>query len=113
TRKASPTLARNGMASSFPPDTTLTQAGNMFLFCSNDKGRPWGIVSRGLWGAPAGHGDELRERVCSEKLVRAAQAFIDAELKDPIMRGIDRNDPIARNPCLRRGPLSLDYWTRL
>ena len=25
----------------------------------------------------------------------------------------DKNDPVARNPCLRRGPLSLDYWTRL
>ena len=24
-----------------------------------------------------------------------------------------RGDPYARNPCLRRGPLSLDYWTRL
>ena len=58
-------------------------------------------------------GNELRERVCSEKLVGAAQAFIDAELKDPILRGIDKNDPVARNPCLRRGPLSLDYWTGL
>jgi hypothetical protein len=41
------------------------------------------------------------------------RSFIDAELKDPILRGIDKNDPVARNPCLRRGPLSLDYWTRL
>jgi len=23
------------------------------------------------------------------------------------------DDAVARNPCLRRGPLSLDYWTRL
>jgi len=58
-------------------------------------------------------GNELRERVCSEKLVGAAQEFIDAELQDPILRGIDGNDPVARNSCLRRGPLSLDYWTRL
>jgi WD40 repeat protein len=58
-------------------------------------------------------GEELRQRVCSEKLVGAAQEFSDAELKDPIMRRIDKTDPIARNPCLRRGPLSLDYWTRL
>jgi hypothetical protein len=58
-------------------------------------------------------GNELRERVCSEKLVGAAQEFIDAELEDPILRGIEWEDTIARNPCLRRGPLSLDYWSRL
>src|SRR5262249_55205792 len=58
-------------------------------------------------------GEELRERVCAEKLVGAAQAFSPAELEDPILRVIDISDPIARNPCLRRGPLSLDYWTRL
>jgi WD40 repeat protein len=58
-------------------------------------------------------GDELRERVCAEKLIAAAQEFTATELTDPILRGIDEEDPIARNPCLRRGPLSLDYWTRL
>ena len=57
-------------------------------------------------------GEELRERVCAEKLVGAAQEFADAELKDPIMRGIAKDDPIARNPCLRRGPLSWEYWIR-
>jgi hypothetical protein len=54
-----------------------------------------------------------RERVCAEKLLGAAQEFSDDELEDPILRGMNRNDPVARNPCLRRGPLSLDYWTRL
>jgi hypothetical protein len=58
-------------------------------------------------------GDTLRERVCAEKLIGAAQEFTDSEMQDPILRGIDENDPIARNPCLRRGPLSLAYWTRL
>ena len=58
-------------------------------------------------------GDALRERVCAEKLLGSAQEFTDAELEDPILRGIDKDDPVARNPCLRRGPLSLDYWTRL
>ena len=57
--------------------------------------------------------DPLRERVCAEKLVGAAQEFTDSEMEDPILRGIDKHDPVARNPCLRRGPLSLDYWTRL
>src|SRR6516162_3349579 len=57
--------------------------------------------------------DALRERVCAEKLIGAAQEFSDGEMEDPILRGIDKNDPVARNPCLRRGPLSLDYWTWL
>ena len=55
----------------------------------------------------------LRERVCDDKLIGAAQEFSDDEMDDPILRGIDKDDPIARNPCLRRGPLSLDYWIRL
>ena len=58
-------------------------------------------------------GDALRERVCAEKLIGAAQEFTDREMEDPILRGIDKDDPIARNPCVRRGPLSIDYWTRL
>ena len=58
-------------------------------------------------------GDALGERVCAEKLVGATQEFTDAELNDPILRGIDKADPVARNLCLQRGPLSLDYWTRL
>ena len=58
-------------------------------------------------------GEALRERVCDEKLIGAAQEFSDDEMDDPILRGIDKNDPAARNPCLHRGPLSLDYWTRL
>jgi WD domain, G-beta repeat len=58
-------------------------------------------------------GDALRERVCAEKLIGAAQEFTDGEMDDPILRGVDKDDPVARNPCLRRGPVSLDYWTRL
>jgi hypothetical protein len=58
-------------------------------------------------------GDDLRERVCAKKLVGAAQEFSGDEMEDSILRGIDKDDPVARNPCLRRGPLSLDYWTRL
>jgi hypothetical protein len=58
------------------------------------------------------HGATLRERVCAEKLA-GAQAFTDEELADPILSDIDPHDAIARNPCLRRGPLSWEYWTRL
>jgi hypothetical protein len=50
----------------------------------------------------------LRERICAEKLVGAAQYFSSSELKDPILRGVAQT-----NPCLRRGPLSLDYWISL
>ena len=60
----------------------------------------------------AAHGSKLRERVCAEKLI-GVQIFTDAELANPILRGIDASDSVARNPCLRRGPLSLDFWTRL
>jgi hypothetical protein len=32
---------------------------------------------------------------------RHAQEFAVSELEDdPILRGIDKNDPVARNPCL-------------
>ena len=70
----------------------------------------------GIWDvtwATLVRGDALRERVCAEKLLGAAQEFSDDEMEDPILRGIDKDDPAARNACLRRGPLSLDYWTRL
>jgi hypothetical protein len=48
-------------------------------------------------------GDSLRERVCAEKLIDAAQEFTDGEMEDPILRGIDKDDPIARNPCCAAG----------
>ena len=57
--------------------------------------------------------DTLRERVCAEKLIGVAQEFTDGEMEDPILRGVDMADPIARNRCLRRGTLPLDCWTRL
>jgi hypothetical protein len=59
-------------------------------------------------------GETLHARV-PEKLVGAAQEFTtrSSELANPILRDIDRNDPIARNPCRRRGPLTLDDRTRL
>jgi len=75
---------------------------------SDNTVRVWDVS----WATLA-RGDELRRRVCAEKLVDAAQEFSVAELQDPIMRRIDWSDPVARNPCLRRGPLSVDYWTRL
>ena len=62
------------------------------------------------------HGATLRQRVCAEKLI-GAQEFTDEELADEILSDVASDvrsgDPYARNPCLRRGPLSLEYWTRL
>jgi ATP-dependent Clp protease adapter protein ClpS len=43
----------------------------------------------------------------------SAQELADAELEDPILRGIDKNDSVARSLQFQQGPLSLDYWTRL
>jgi dipeptidyl aminopeptidase/acylaminoacyl peptidase len=61
-------------------------------------------------------GATLRERVCAEKLI-GAQEFTADELSDEILSDVAAvvraGDPYARNPCLRRGPLSLEYWTRL
>jgi hypothetical protein len=82
--------------------------GKRVMSASIETGRIWDVGWVMLM-----RGDALRERVCTEKLVAAAQEFTDSEMEDPILRGIDKDDPVARNPCLRRGPLSLDYWTRV
>jgi len=87
----------------FSPD------GKRVVTASDDNtARIWDVT----W-ATLVRGDALRERVCIEKLVGSAQEFTDAEFEDPILRGIDKDDSVARNPCHQRGPLSFDYWTRL
>ncbi len=95
--------ASSVLSAAFSPDGTrvVTRSGDR-------PSRIWDVT----W-ATLVRGETLRERVCAEKLVGVAQEFTDVEIEDPILRGIDKDDPIARNPCLRRGPLSWDYWTRL
>jgi WD40 repeat protein len=97
------TLGSNGSALAFSPDGV-----HVFLGYQDGTARifdaSWAINVRGT---------VLRDRVCAEKLRGVAQEFTNAELENPILRDIDRDDPIARNPCLRRGPLSFDYWQRL
>jgi len=51
-------------------------------------------------------GEALRHSVCAEKLI-GAQDFTSRDVEDPVLEGL-----LGSNPCLRRGPLSLDYWTR-
>jgi WD40 repeat protein len=88
---------------------TFSPYGQYVLTASGDKtARIWDVA----WATQM-RGENLRERVCTERLIGAAQEFTDAELEDPILRDIRASDPVARNPCLRRGPLTLDYWTRL
>ena len=83
-------------SAAFSPD------GKRMVTASDDTtARLWDVT----W-ATLVRGETLRERVCAEKLVGAAQEFGSIELEDPILRGVTQT-----NSCLRRGPLSLDYWT--
>jgi hypothetical protein len=83
-------------------DARFGPGGIRVVTASQDKtARVWDVT----WATKV-RTEELRERVCAEKLVGAAQEFNHDELVDPILSG-------ATNPCLRRGPLSLDYWIAL
>jgi hypothetical protein len=91
------------LSAAFSPD------GKRVVTASIDRtARIWDVT----W-ATLIRGATLRERVCAEKLIGAAQEFTSTEFQDPILSRIDPTDPIARNPCLRRGPLSVEYWMRV
>jgi WD40 repeat protein len=53
-------------------------------------------------------GAELVQRACQERLVSSTEVFTLEDAADPILSGL-----AGANPCERRGPLSLRYWTRL
>jgi hypothetical protein len=78
----------------FSPDGTrvLTRA-------ADDTARLWDVT----WTSRI-RGQELRARVCREKLV-GATLFTFEEARDPIIAGLG-----GTNPCERRGPLSISYW---
>ena len=97
------TLGNDASAVAFSPDGL-----HVLVAFSNGTA----LIFDAAW-ATSVRGTTLRDRVCAEKLRGVAQEFTAAELENPILRDIDRDDPIARNPCLRRGPLSLDYWKQL
>jgi len=52
------------------------------------------------------YGMDLVQRACRERLVPDTRTFTADEAFDPILFGLD-----GTNPCERRGPLSLLYWT--
>ena len=59
------------------------------------------------------YGDTLRERVCRDFLAaKHEERFTIPELDDPILSSIAPDDETARNPCLRLGPLSWEYYTQ-
>lgn len=64
-----------------------------------------------LTWASALKGAELREHVCMERL-RGVQEFNLRELQNPVLLGIDAADPVSRNPCLRRGALHWEFYSR-
>jgi WD domain, G-beta repeat len=60
--------------------------GKRVVTASGDKtARIWDVT----W-ATLVRGDALRERVCAEKLIGAAQEFTDGEMEDPILRASTR-----------------------
>jgi WD40 repeat protein len=82
---------------------TLSPDGARIVTASHDKtARIWRIDSASLMPA-----DQRQQYICRERLT-GAQSFSDGEMDDPILRG--RDD--LKNPCDRRGPLSLGYYER-
>lgn len=51
----------------------------------------------------------MRRRVCAEKLI-GSEEYTPTERDDPIIGAFVSDDPVERNPCLQRDPLSLEYW---
>ena len=85
-------------SAAFNPD------GSRIVTASSDK---TARVADAEWLA-AIHGAELGRRACQEKLVPGSEFFTSRDAADPILSGL-----AGTNPCERRGPLSLRYWTRL
>jgi hypothetical protein len=51
-------------------------------------------------------GPELVRRACADKLVSGTKLFTPEDTTDPILSTLT-----GTNPCERRGPLSVGYWT--
>lgn len=85
----------------FSPDET-------FLVLNSGDGttRVWNVALAGIYGS------RLRDSVCANYLI-GSQEFTDHEIRDPVLLAIDKDDRVARNPCLRRGPLDWEYYAHL
>jgi len=64
--------------------------GTRVVTASDDFSAPvWHVRTWDVTWATLVRGDTLRERICTEKLIGAAQEFTDDEMDDPILRGIE------------------------
>jgi hypothetical protein len=94
-------LRRGALTATFSPDGSRILSASLFGDAAYVWHAPWATRIRGA---------ALRERVCRETLVNAAaQTFSEEEMRNPILRGQED----LRNPCQRRGPLSIEYWKRI
>jgi hypothetical protein len=85
------------ISAAFSPD------GTRIVTASGDKARVWDAQ----WLVKI-RGAALVQRACREKFVPGAEVFTPEDAADPILSGL-----AGTNPCERRGPLSLRYWTQL
>jgi WD40 repeat protein len=88
-------------SATFSPDGTRVSTSS-----EDQTARVWDVA----W-ATGPRGATLRDRICRERLA-GASTFTPQELADPFLRGLDGGDAVARDPCLRRGPLHWEYYTQ-
>jgi WD40 repeat protein len=82
-------------------DAEFSNDGTRLMTISHDDTlRIWNIAA-----LTQDHGLQLREHVCSAKLIGAG-AFTVEDVRNPILQGL-----AGSRPCALRGPLSPDFWS--